>query len=292
MALLLLGPFCVRAPAAPGDALHARYTALQDQLAHNVYHRPVYLESKEAEDELRGDIYAVVEQPFGIVRQTMERLDNWCDILILHLNVKNVRAVSSATDQSLVVSIGKKHDEPLDKAFPVEFSYRVPVANDAYLRIRLHAESGPLGTKNYQIACESIPLDATRTFIHLSYSYDYGLTARLAMKGYLTTIGSGKVGFSTAEKRSEGEPALIGGVRGVVERNTMRYFLAIDAYLRSLAVPPAARLEARLHNWFAETEEFHRQLHEIDEDEYHEMKRNEIRRQESGARQDRTEAAK
>jgi hypothetical protein len=72
-------------------------------------------------------------------------------------------------------------------------------------------------------------------------------------------------------------------VRGGVERNTMRYYLAIEAYLGSLAVPPADRLEQRLHGWFAATERFSRQLHEIDESAYLEMKRQEVRRQQTGA---------
>ena len=275
--------------AQSGAFLQARYLALQDRLSHNAFHQPVYLESSETEDELKGDIYAVTEQPFETVRQAMQRMDNWCEILILHLNVKNCRVISSTTAQFLIVSIGKKHDEPLDKAFPVEFAFQVVTTNESYLRIRLHADAGPLGTKNYQIACEAVPLAAGQTFIHLAYSYDYGLTARLAMKGYLNTVGLGKVGFSIAELRSDGEPVFIGGVRGVVERNTMRYFLAIESYL---AAPQSEQLELRLHNWFAATERYRRQLHEIDETEYLEMKRKEVQRQNTSDTKAQTEPAK
>jgi hypothetical protein len=65
----------------------------------------------------------------------------------------------------------------------------------------------------------------------------------------------------------------------VVERNTMRYFLAIDAYLAALAVPPAERLETRLAGWYAGVERFPVQLHELERDEYLAMKRKEVRRQ-------------
>jgi hypothetical protein len=68
-------------------------------------------------------------------------------------------------------------------------------------------------------------------------------------------------------------------MRGVIERNTMRYYLAIDAYLDSLSAPPAQQVERRLKTWFAATERYPRQLHEIEEAEYLAMKRKEIRAQ-------------
>ena len=71
----------------------------------------------------------------------------------------------------------------------------------------------------------------------------------------------------------------VGGQRGVVERNTMRYYLAIDAYLRSLAAPPAERLEQRLRTWFDTTEKYPRQLHEVERADYLQMKRDEVARQ-------------
>jgi hypothetical protein len=62
-------------------------------------------------------------------------------------------------------------------------------------------------------------------------------------------------------------------MRGVAERNTMRYFLAVEAYLGSLAAPPGARVEKSLRNWHGAVERYPRQLHEIERDEYLVMKR-------------------
>ena len=74
------------------------------------------------------------------------------------------------------------------------------------------------------------------------------------MKTSLATIGSGKLGFSQTGKQSSGQPEYIGGMRGVAERNTMRYYLAIDATLGALAKPPPMQLQKRLHSWFTTTE--------------------------------------
>jgi len=68
-------------------------------------------------------------------------------------------------------------------------------------------------------------------------------------------------------------------VRGVVERNTMRYFLAIEAYLGAYSMPLAAQPEKSLRDWFAATERYRRQLHELEREQHLSMKRRELARQ-------------
>jgi hypothetical protein len=89
------------------------------------------------------------------------------------------------------------------------------------------------------------------------------------------------VGFTVTGKQTDGRPLYIGGMRGLVERNTMRYYLAIEAFLGALSEPPQAQLEKRLHDWFAAIEHYPRQLHEMEQGAYLEMKRKEIRRQQA-----------
>ena len=136
-----------------------------------------------------------------------------------------------------------------------------------------------LPDRNYRVLLEAVPLDEQRSFIHLSYAYSYGVAARLAMQAYLATLGSAKVGFTVVDRRADGQPVHVGGVRGAVERNTMRYSLAIEAYLGSYTAPPGQQLEMRLRDWFASTERYALQLHEIDQNEYLQMKRREVVRQ-------------
>ena len=61
----------------------------------------------------------------------------------------------------------------------------------------------------------------------------------------------------------------------------MRYYLAIDAYLGSLAAPAPQRFEQSLERWYSGTERYPRQLHEIDRDSYLAMKRREYQRQQA-----------
>lgn len=269
------------AHAQDAAALKARHTALRAALASNQFQRPLYLESNQTSDALEGDIYALIEQPYAVVGPALQGMDHWCDILILHLNVKSCRASTAQAGDTLNVHIGRKYAQPLANTHPVHFLYKVVAARPDYLQVVLNAEKGPLGTKHYRIMLEVAALDAKRSFLHLSYSYAYGMAARIAMQGYLATIGRDKVGFSIVERKAQGQPVYIGNVRGVVERNTMRYYLAIEAYLGALSAPAPQQREKRLNDWYAGGERYPLQLHELERDEYLNMKRKEIQRQQA-----------
>jgi len=262
-------------------SLHAQYASLGQRLHLNPFRRALALDSSESSSDLKGDIYALVDYPFSTVSAALNGPELWCDVLILHVNTKYCRATADKTRSGLTVYIGKKTPQPLKDAYPIEFSYRAAAATAKYLEIQLNAQEGPLSTRNYRIQLQAVPLGNDRTFLHLTYSYDYGMAGRLAMKTYLATIGSGKVGFTQTGKHSSGQPEYIGGMRGVVERNTMRYYLAIDAYLGALAAPPPMQLQKRLHNWFIATEQYPRQLHEVSRTAYLDMKRLEYLRQQT-----------
>jgi hypothetical protein len=93
------------------------------------------------------------------------------------------------------------------------------------------------------------------------------------MRIYLASSGRDKVGFSVVGKTAEGEPVYVRGVRGVVERNTMRYYLALEAYLDALDAPAAERVERRLRAFHAGLENYPRQLHELELGRYLDIKR-------------------
>jgi hypothetical protein len=262
-------------------SLQAKYAALGDRLQHNPFQRALTLDSFESSSNLKGDIYALVDHPFSTVSAALNGAEEWCEVLILHINTKYCRAETDPSRTALLLSVGKKTPQPLDEAYPIEFSYRVAAATATYLEIQLNAEEGPLSTRNYRIQLQAVPVGNGRTFLHLTYSYEFGMAGRLAMKTYLATIGSDKVGFTQTGKQSNGQPEHIGGMRGVVERNTMRYYLAIDAHLGALAAPPALQFQKRLQSWYSATEQYPRQLREVDRIAYFDMKRSEYLRQQT-----------
>jgi hypothetical protein len=276
------------APAAKGanDAadLYETYQSLIPLLEHSQFQHQLYLDSQESPSTIKGEVYAVMAYPFSTVNDAFSDPSqgpvNWCDALILHPNIKYCHATSDSSGNTLIVNVSKEEiAEALGDTYRVQFEYAATTTSTGYLQVKLHADSGPLGTRDYRIALEAVALSGDRTFLHLTYSYSYGVIGRLAMKAYLATFDRGKVGFTDVADPSAAQAKYVGGMRGLMERNTMRYYLAIDAYLGALSSPPDERLEQRLSNWFDASEQYPRQLHEMDRQQYMQMKYDEYQRQ-------------
>ena len=259
-------------------ALRAHFAALAAQPDAKLLDRPLYLRSTQAADRLQADVYDLMDVGYDDMRQALAQPGPWCDILILHLNVKYCHASRSGTQDRLDVAMGRKFDQPLADAYWLRFDYRVARADADYLDVALTAADGPLGTEDYLLRVQIVPFDEHRSLVHVNYAYGYGLAARLAMQAYLATLGRDKVGFSIVGRGADGQPLRVGGLRGVLERNTVRYSLAIEAYFEARAAPASQRLARRLADWFDATERYPRQLHEIDRDAYVAMKLREVRR--------------
>ena len=289
--ILMVEMVCSNAALAKGNeadsfvtALIGQYKVLDSQLQNNQFKRPLVLKSTESPDSLKGEIYAILDYPFTEVNNAINNPDHWCDALILHINVKYCRisndsALASKSGTVLNINLGKKYDQPLVETYKAKFNYESITSATNYFSVEMKAADGPLGTKDYRIWVEATPVNKNQTFLHFTYAYSFGLTGRLAMKGYLATIGRDKVGFSIEPNQANGTQSYIQGIRSVVERNTMRYYLAIDAYLAALKVAPENQQEKRFELWFDSTEQFAQQLHEVERTEYLTMKRKEATRQ-------------
>jgi hypothetical protein len=270
------------ANAQDAKSLRSRYVLLREQLSDNQFERPLVLESSESDGVLYGDVYAQIDKPYELIAQALQGTGRWCDILILHLNVKGCRASASNAGESLNLHVGRKYDQRLDDAYAFDFHYKALTVRADYLHITLQSPGGPLGTSDYRVTLELAELDDRRSFLHLSYTYRYGLLASVAMKSYLATGGRNKVGFSIAGRKTNGQPKYVGGVRGMMERNTMRYYLAIESYLGAPEASPQ-QLEKRLNDWYSHAEQYPLQLHEMQRSEYLRMKHKELARQKGPA---------
>jgi len=275
LALAGVAPAAITAAAGQPSAaaLRAKFERMRGDLDPAHFGRPLALVSQDGDHLLQGDIYALVDQPFRLVRDSLHDGSQWCKVMVLPFNTKNCIASGAGDPSSLSLYIAKRKDAAPDESYRVDFNYHVEALDRDFLRVVLKAGAGPLGTHDYRILLEATPADAGHTVLHLAYSYGYGALSQLAMQAYLATAGASKVGFTTVEEG--GKPRLVGGMRGVMERNTMRYFLAIEAYLGSLAAPAQGRAERRFEAWFDATERFARQLHEMSREQYLSMKRRE-----------------
>ena len=274
---ILLGA-ALSAHATPAEQLQAQYTALAPRLAANPFNRPLVLDSQDSQNRPQGDIYAVVNYPFATVNTALNNAGHWCDVMLLHINTKYCHPVSQGAATQLRLYVGKKTPQELADADRIDFTYTPVAAAPDYFEVALDAKQGPLGTSGYRIVLQAVALDAGKTFLHLSYGYNMNFSARMATQVYLGTVGRGKIGFTQARK-PDGKTEYVGGVRGIVERNTMRYYLAIDSYLAASKAPAPQQWEASLQSWFSASETYAHQLHEMDRGEYLAMKRDEYARQ-------------
>jgi hypothetical protein len=279
--LLWLGSAQAQANPNAAQTLRAQRDTYAEQLQHNVFARPLVLLSTETPQGLRGDIYALMPFPFAMVNRALQDPWQWCEVMILHLNTKYCHATSSPNGTVLNVNIGKKTPQKLPQAARVALNFTVALAQPDYFEVLLQARDGPMGTSDYQLALEAVALPSNQTFLHLTYAYSANLAGRLAMQAYLVTLGHDKVGFTLTGEPVNGQPAWVDGVRAAVERNTVRYYLAIGAYLVTATLPPAERFERSLQIWFRATEQYPRQLHELDWPAYLQMKRAEHLRQQT-----------
>jgi hypothetical protein len=281
---VLLAASVLYAPNAlaedPAAALRERYAAMTQTLEQSPIQPGLHVESVESSSAPRGDAYAVIHYPFASVAAAFAQPQNWCESLILHLNVQYCRASIDTEHALLSAAVGKKTNQALADTHRINFIYTVVASTPDFMRVELAAEEGPLGTGNYLIALELIALENQSAFMHLQYSYTQGYLSRIATSVYFATRGRDKVGFTRIQD-GEDPPHLVRGIRGALERNTMRYYLAFDAYLHALESPAPQRFEQSIERWFADTERFARQLREVKHDDYITMKRGQYLRQQS-----------
>lgn len=272
LSLLTIGASAHGLPAPA--VLLAHYHQIRPQLVHNPFGVPIYVRSREQGDLLAAEVYGQLHVPLAQVQAALARPAGWCDLLALTLNVK--ACVHDGVDgrRALTLYVGRKFYQPPDDAYRMRYRFRVGAEAPAYFEASLTAADGPLGTSDYRIVLQAVPVPGG-TLIHIRSAYRTSLTSRWATSAYLATLGRGKVGFSRVRQDAQGQPVYVEGVRGIVERNTMRYYLALRAVLATRKLPAGERFEGRIHRWFDLTERYQRQLHEIDRTDYLQAKRRE-----------------
>lgn len=258
-------------PAARAAALLAEYGGLQAALRGSVFGAPLLLISRptpegEAHDE--GEVVGVVQQPFARVADVFGSPASMCDLLFLHLNVRGCKPGPVVGAASLAVSAGPMRERMPGLVYSLDFLLHTEAVAGAYLDVRFDAAQGPLGTRQFHVQFEAVPIDAGHSFIRLRFAHATSPAARLASRLYLATAGRNKIGFTVLDRTADGQPRYIGGERAALERNVMRHYLGLLAYTSVNSGTAPQRMEARLRAWHALTERHAAQLHELDLADY------------------------
>lgn len=250
------------------DILHDTYQRNRSKLEANNFGLPLVVESFELDDRVHVDVYGIFTQPFSTIVNELKLPANWCDIVVLHPNLKACTCSESAGAWLLTFYLGNKEYQHPEDARQVMYRYRNVVQQEGYLDITLRADEGPFGTKDHRMRFEALPLAGRKTFVHVSYTYSDSLALRLATKVYFATIGRDKVGFTVTGTERNGTSVYIGGPRGAVERSAVRYYFAIQSFMNTLHYSEETRFRIRTSEWYDLTTRYKKQLFDLEKKDY------------------------
>lgn len=277
-ALLALGaPLSLPAVPDPtaeqrAQALRLRFESQRAAMADSDFGRPLRLESSDRDRRARGEVLALLEQALTDLDRALQDPWRWCEIMLLTPSISRCE-VQDDNPPRLEVRLARRFDQMPQEGIAAQFAFHRQASDAHYSAVRLEADEGPIGTSDYRIEVEALALDPERSVVRMAYSYRYGLMASLASKAYLAGKGGGKVGFTRIGGAQD--DARIGGMRGSVERNAMRYYLAIEAHVAQAVVGPEApssRLAGSLERWLEAIARHPHQLAETDPKAYRRVK--------------------
>ncbi len=253
-------------------SLLERYEELRNGMGTTLPDTTISLASSEQGEELSADVASIIAHPFSEVAASLAQVENWCQFMPLHFNVKACTYQQDDEKEVLTLYSGRKTYQSPEESFEMTYHFQSSRTTDGVLAIHLLADRGPVNTRDYRLELQVQQVEEG-TLIHIHSSYRPSTLSTLLTRGYLSTLGRDKVGFSRTEQ--DGEWQYVQGIRGVIERNIMRYHLAVDSYLSTRTLPEDARYQAALISWFRQSENYPEQLHEMDETDYLRIKRKE-----------------
>jgi hypothetical protein len=231
---------------------------------------PLAITSRAERSAIIGTVSGSLNFQFLTVRNALRSPVNWCGILALHTNVKACTHTETLDTTTLRLYVGQKGFQSAESATQIQYAFTVQNDSPKLLSICLRAPHGRASTRNYAITLDVTPLDAFRTTISLPCQSPMGTAGGLTLQTYLRTKARMKVGFSVLRRDKDGTPDYISGARGLMERNMVRYYFAIAAYLDCVTpeTPSCSNLLAAASRWYELTNRFATQLCEVSREDY------------------------
>lgn len=253
------------------ESLMAMYQKIQNKNVDLLQGQPLTITSNIKSNRLSADIYAINNFAFNDIVDGLSKPSEWCQFITLHLNIKACTFNKNQSQSFVSFYAGRKFYEPAEDAYELRYRFNINESTEDYFKLSLSAKEGPFGTSDYLIVLELLKVNKD-VVLHMSLSYQTSFSSRLGTSVYLSTIGADKVGFSKVSE--DGSTHFIKGVEGIIERNVMRYFLALTTYLKYQKEP-----NKMPGQWFLATEKYAKQLHEVEYQEYLDAKKKEYAQQ-------------
>jgi len=251
--------------------LSGRYPELQEAARRGPFGLPLQVHSEERENQISAEIYGIIDHPFRALAANFTEPGGWCDFLVLNPNIKTCTFRRGAQETLLTLYIGSKSYRAPESATEQVYRFLVRARQPEYAAISLTAPEGMLGTTAHRFEFEAGSV-AGKTVVGLSSSFEPSMVSKLLTGIYLGTLGRERIGFSR-EATEAGAPAgYVRGVKGMVERNVMRYYLALKAFLDTSDLPAGRQFEARASLAYDLMDLYPAQLRQMDKAEYLDIK--------------------
>ena len=240
-----------------------------------------YTGNDPMEDGYRTTVALVIDDvDLDEASVALEDPRSWCELMFLHLNVKACVYGGDPEDQWVRLYMGRKFYQPPKKAEQIELKFKAGNTDGGVSWAELTADEGPYGTSDYYIGLFAIKAEGG-TYAELRSSQKAGGAVQTAQKVYFNTLARKKVGFSVTGTDEEGNPEFVRGQQAMLERNIVRYLLALRAYMLTHHLEGFDGMFKRADMWFDATERYPEQLREVEKDDYLEAKRKEHENQEA-----------
>jgi hypothetical protein len=226
----MLGLLTSTGTADSASLLREQYSTFVAQARTQGDHFPFYFESAHHGDNLRADVYVQVDYPVKVLADVLILPRMWCEFMPLNLNIKACTYRIHNGKIELRLYAGRKFYQTPAESYLLQYQFQIIKQQNDNFMVELTAPEGPFGSSNYVILVEAISVD-DHSFLRIHISYDSSYWSRLLTSTYLGTLGAGKVGFTVIEQTAQGEPVYVYGLRGITERNAMRFYLAMLAFL-------------------------------------------------------------
>lgn len=256
--------------ASSVDELVAHYRELTTHVDDNPFHAPVAVRSDEQGDTLSAEVYGVLDQPFSVIAEELGEAQAWCAFMTLSLHIK--ACTWTPATSTITLYVGTKDYQTPDEAYEVQYRFKASREPELIV-IELESSHGPMGAKRNRLTVEAMSMNG-ETILHFTSSIEMSTVSRLATATYLATLGRHRIGFSLIDD-GEGKKTPVKGVKGMIERNAMRYYLALQTHIEQRKEPETLRFERSINSWFDLTERYHDQLYEVPREKYIENKKRE-----------------
>lgn len=265
-----------------GEAVPQRfrdyYQELQEAARRGPFGFPLQVRSEERGDAVNAEALGIMDHPLQAFRAVVTEPASWCEFIPLNLNIKACTVQGDGVEPLITLYIGGKGYLAPESASQQPYRFAVRARQPEYVAASLSALQGLMGTRAHQMDFEAASV-AGKTVVALRSSYGQSAASKLVTAIYLATVGRDKVGFSREHIGPDGQASLVKGAQGIIERNLMRYYLVLRAFVDTQGVPVARRFEARLNAFYDLMERYPAQLHEMEKVEYLDVKRRERQNQ-------------